>query len=139
MVCLLQGTKDYQPPIKWECNPSAKTETKSNLPSVNDMFKKLKKALQEEKIWMRFRYMPDAYGMVQSDFDGWIMTIDPRYSQRMVWSTILHEVLHITYPDWKHEDIYAAEKLLIDGLKKEQHLELMSLIGKVMFPQVLQE
>ena len=108
---------------------------------VEEVVNNIETALKSGKVRLIFRQMPSyLFGMVVDDGDeGLIIKLNPNFPSRLIWSTFLHESLHIAYPYWEHSKVFATEKYLLDNLTGEQVDRLMRIFPLLLFKDVVEE
>jgi hypothetical protein len=108
---------------------------------VEEVVNNIETALKNERVRLIFRQMPSyLFGMVVDDGDGGlIIKLNPNFPPRLIWSTFLHESLHVAYPYWEHSKVFAMEKYLLDNLTGEQVDRLMRIFPLLLFRDVAEE
>jgi hypothetical protein len=108
---------------------------------VEEVVNNIETALKGGRVRLIFRQMPSyLFGMVVDDGDeGLIIKLNPNFSPRLIWSTFLHESLHVAYPYWEHPKVFAMEKYLLDNLTGEQVDRLMRIFPLLLFKDVVEE
>jgi hypothetical protein len=139
----LRQCKDEPVVICRKALEDVKTNSTSSPVQVNteEVVKSIETALKNKKVRIIFRQLsPDLFGMVVYDGDeGFIIKLNPNYPSRLVWSTFLHESLHLAYPYWDHPRVFAMEKHLLDNMSGEQVDRLMRLFPLLLFRDVAEE
>ena len=77
---------------------------------------------------IRFKKLKTNQGYHVEGKDGeWWIEIDHR---EQMFSTLWHELLHQWHPDWRHKDIYAMEKAIVNSLSETQVKNILKRLGK---------
>lgn len=79
-----------------------------------------------DKIHFKKLTKNQGYHIIGYENDWWI-EID--YKQQ-IFPTLWHEALHQWHPNWKHKDIYAMERAIVNSLSERQVRNVIKKLGK---------